>query len=534
LGALLCCSVTGRSPPADEQPETLTSTLRELGVRRPADLAAIIDKCLRKQPAERYATCQDLSDDLENYLAARPIQARRPHSLAHRGLRAAERLARNRPRLILGCLAILAVATMTGVLNVVDARWVGPVSQTGAVALIEFRPSTIAAIRESRVGADLAGLSAETPKSWRLLHGSLMQALSDAGPRAVVCDYFVPDCRPEYDGALIEGLEALKAAGIPVVFGSKRFDVNGRPVGCPHVLEAVHAWGALQGADPARKPDEFFVPLCIVRGLAPPIPSLSLAGYAAARFSDSTLDLRPGEQEVRLAYRRRGVGPGEREWREQIDAFLIGRREQGNPSSLLGASDEMLFARVPRDSVETWPARAIPAEVAMTMSPTDLRDRVEGRVVLYGPALPGEDQYELYDGSTIFGCWVQAQAMSSFLGDLPTGAARSWEWLIRASLWALLALFIVRLLPVPNGGVPAIAMVGFALGVVAAIGGLAWGAWYTPPNWTLELLIAGCTLLATGSAAYLYRRIRAGLNRIEFTNAPRFPHESAAEPSTAL
>jgi serine/threonine protein kinase len=51
---------------------------RSLDRAIPADLETIVLKAIAKEPAERYATAQELADDLRRFLDDRPIRARRP------------------------------------------------------------------------------------------------------------------------------------------------------------------------------------------------------------------------------------------------------------------------------------------------------------------------------------------------------------------------------------------------------------------------------------------------------------------------
>ncbi|MDJ0940823.1 MAG: tetratricopeptide repeat protein [Woeseiaceae bacterium] len=53
-----------------------------LSERLPAELDAIINKCLRAEPGERYASATDLTADLRNFLTGYPVSARNPGTLA--------------------------------------------------------------------------------------------------------------------------------------------------------------------------------------------------------------------------------------------------------------------------------------------------------------------------------------------------------------------------------------------------------------------------------------------------------------------
>ena len=84
LGAMLYCLVTGRPPFQAANPiDTLLQVihrepipLRQFDSSLPKDLDTICLKCLRKDPGLRYASAQDLADDLECWLQGEPIRAR--------------------------------------------------------------------------------------------------------------------------------------------------------------------------------------------------------------------------------------------------------------------------------------------------------------------------------------------------------------------------------------------------------------------------------------------------------------------------
>ena len=96
---------------ATERAARKTSVTAEsrLAEQLPAELDAIINKCLRAEPAERYASAGDLAQDLSNYLGGFPVAARNPGF----GIRAAKFVKRNVAAVSVALVAIVAIAAST-------------------------------------------------------------------------------------------------------------------------------------------------------------------------------------------------------------------------------------------------------------------------------------------------------------------------------------------------------------------------------------------------------------------------------------
>src|SRR5262249_58361929 len=89
---------------------------RSLNSRVDRDLETVCLKCLRKEPAGRYASAEALADDLERWLRGEPIQAR-PVSRRERALK----WARRRPHL--AALALLLELTLVAGFAGVCWQW---------------------------------------------------------------------------------------------------------------------------------------------------------------------------------------------------------------------------------------------------------------------------------------------------------------------------------------------------------------------------------------------------------------------------
>ena len=120
LGAVLYELLTSRPPFLADTPQATLKLVvserlrnpRDIQADIPRDLAAIVEKCMARDVARRYASARELADDLGRFLDKRPVQAR-PLNAPQR----AWRWARRQPY-IAAFATLFAVALVAGLVGV--------------------------------------------------------------------------------------------------------------------------------------------------------------------------------------------------------------------------------------------------------------------------------------------------------------------------------------------------------------------------------------------------------------------------------
>jgi predicted Ser/Thr protein kinase len=503
LGALLFHVVTGQPARFAPQIDRLREVLREREVSRADDLAAIIGCCVQPLPEQRYPNCEALVGDLDSYLAGLPIQARTDRSPGYRAARIAAVVLRKHP-LPIQVAAVLGIVFLLDVLLWYSGvGWYSTPASGSQAALVAFTTSTLDAIRRGELGADLPGLQPGNKKSWRLLYGRLMEALAEAEPSVVVWDYYFPDCQPDFDPAFLHG---LRAARVPVIVGSKEFDLNGEPVCCADFRDAVRTWGSLAGTGPTVSGRTVFTPLVLERGFNRPIPSLALAATAAARHPDCDPDIATTPSTLTLRYHRRQAGPGQPRWLSQVHVFPT-YRSQTETAQRQGVSvdDTLRFARHDIGDVAGWAARAIPLERVLAAEPAERRRWFAGRAVLIGKMLPPEDEYSFGAHVRVFGCQVQATVLDKLLSQTNYYRALRPELAARILPWGLVMFLLVRALPTRGTWRRRVTVPVGVVVLVLTFAAVAVLADYTTTRLTAELLIAGSAAVACGTVVFLVK-----------------------------
>jgi tRNA A-37 threonylcarbamoyl transferase component Bud32 len=504
LGVLLFHIITGQPARFATQAERLAQVLRERQVSRSNDLADIIACCVHPDPDRRYANCATLVDDLSRYLEGREILAHLHPTPAYRAARRAAVVLRHHPRPVQAVIAVAMSAVLCITYALCGARWSPEPGRPGEHAtLVAFTPSTLAAMTQGKIAANTEGFDPQNKKSWRPLYGQLLQKIGQSAPRTVVFDYYFPDAQPKYDPAFVEGIQAANA---PVVIGSGREDINGEAVLAPDIEAAAHAWGTLYSKVPDAISGEVIIPMAIRRGFNPPQPSLALAGFAAARFPDCTLDLQLEGTMLELRYRKRTVVARQSRWMPETDRIpVFDITEAGPADRALLPGDKLIRGRFPLRQLDYWREHVIPFEAVFAANDEQLREWFDGKSVLVGQMLPPFDQHALQSGESVFGCQVQALILDAMLAGALVHRYQRSQLLLWVCLWCAVVVALANAVPLRESWTPRIVAPIVALFALAGVLLAANVAHNITTPGVLEAAIGLTALLAVGGPILLVR-----------------------------
>jgi tetratricopeptide (TPR) repeat protein/tRNA A-37 threonylcarbamoyl transferase component Bud32 len=236
LGATLYHLVVGKPPfQAANTLATMRQVLyqepvapRELNESLDLDLDTICVKCLQKEPAKRYATADELADDLERYLAGKPIAAR-PISRPERVVRWARR--NPLPAALTGLAGALAVCVFAAIA-------IGYVTTSAALANSE-RNFEIARDSIDELYTEVADIDLENAPGMQPLKEKLLTR-SLAYYERLIAEH-------EKDGALTADFAANQfRVGVILDQLGKTADAG------PHYEEAKRIQAELLAADPSN------------------------------------------------------------------------------------------------------------------------------------------------------------------------------------------------------------------------------------------------------------------------------------------
>src|SRR5262245_46905596 len=211
LGALLYEGLTGRPPFEGPQHAVLVSVLNDepvppsrLGGKVPADLETMCLKCLSKEPGRRYASAEDLANDLRRYLQGEPITAR-PVGRVERALKWAKRRPALAALLAVTLLSLGALTWLAGSLAVARSE---AETQTG-IALAREKQARQEADKAEKARNFLVSIFPISGKDTQAGNITARQILAQAEQRIPVEFAEQPELRAELVKAISEVKRAI-------------------------------------------------------------------------------------------------------------------------------------------------------------------------------------------------------------------------------------------------------------------------------------------------------------------------------------
>jgi len=363
--------------------------------RHAAALSTLIARCLAHEPRRRLDSAADLATDLARIRARQRISTR-PLPVTYRLQRIAIGLALHaRPALwsmsILGTVILIFAAVF-----LFNVHWVTRADAYSAatqqrlimaahprgeidILIAGIGDETLAAVPEFAASHGLPGVTADV-RTWRGVHGQLMERMTQAKPRLLLWDIFFRTRQPQ-DPEFVAGVRALDEAGTPVCVAIGELLADGGPAISPDILgplgETLHRGMAL-ARDMVLVPGEYVIALQRKDRV---YPALIVAAFSALCYPDCQPEIHWPQRrsDLQLRYRRRG----EANFIAPLDDIEVHSRQRVLLDARVEKKDDLLaYAAFPLVELEYWRERTIPYEQLVRATPQELGSLVDGRIVL--------------------------------------------------------------------------------------------------------------------------------------------------------
>jgi serine/threonine protein kinase len=474
------------------------------------DVQAVVMKALAKGRADRYASAEELRDDLLRAAEGVPVLAR-PLGPATLAARAARRWANARP----WSTACLVVAATVGLcrwvvapvsfpavaeIQALASRFTPPTVPSGGLAdvrLIAFDPASTPERLEPALGLEAGTMGREFGR--RPVIAGLIRRLAEAGAGAIAVDFFLVNESP-FDDAVADAAAYARSRGIDVVFASPTWMSDDGAAPLAPKLRPIVRWGGASARSGMGVLTQ--MELSVENPDHEGVPSLALAAVTALESPGvfCTTASRGDAPLLEVRRWRAGAVPGgPMASAGPAKLYRVSETERAEADEQRGISHGATAATLHLSfpTAETFDAARLSVADAVTIDMQALRAQVGGRIALIGwaGAPPGtlDDTISLPDGRKLFGSEAHLATMQALRDGGVVRLPTLWEDHAWIALGAGLGIFLM-VIALRTWVRVSLLLAGWAVLLAGSLGGAAWFATLIDPVLPCAGVVIGAVL----------------------------------------